>query len=103
MSQARNALARTDRWLAADSRTARSIARARESIPGGTCSFSPLPAVAGVAWLDRIHRGLMEAGVIIPHRGLSCLSTPMDTADVDRVLAGFEQAVAALRQQRRIC
>jgi len=52
---------------------------------------------AAADWLDRIHRGLMVAGVIISHRGLSCLSTPMTEADVDRVLAGFEQAVAGLK------
>lgn len=48
------------------------------------------------AWLDRLHRELLKAGVIVSHRGLACLSTPMDEADVDAVLEGFERAVAAL-------
>ena len=49
------------------------------------------------AWMDRLHRGLLEAGVIISHRGLSCVSTAMDEAVVDRCLDGFERAVAGMR------
>jgi glutamate-1-semialdehyde 2,1-aminomutase len=50
------------------------------------------------AWLDHLHRGLLTAGMIISHRGLSCLSTPMTEADVDECLAAFEQAVAAMNE-----
>ena len=49
-------------------------------------------------WMDRLHRGLLEAGVIISHRGLSCVSTAMDEAVVDRCLDGFERAVASMRR-----
>ena len=49
-------------------------------------------------WLARLHRGLLEAGVIISHRGLSCVSTAMDEAVVDRCLDGFERAVARMRE-----
>jgi glutamate-1-semialdehyde 2,1-aminomutase len=46
-----------------------------------------------MAWLDRLHRGLLAAGVIVSHRGLACLSTPMDEATVDTCLAAFERAL----------
>ena len=48
-------------------------------------------------WLDRLHRGLLAAGVIISHRGLSCVSTAMDEGVVDRCLDGFERAVSGMR------
>ncbi len=51
-------------------------------------------------WLDRLHRGLLEAGVIVSHRGLSCVSTAMDEAVVDECLQAFERATAALRSAR---
>jgi glutamate-1-semialdehyde aminotransferase len=51
---------------------------------------------AANAWLDRMHRGLLRAGVIISSRGLGCLSTPMGEVEVDQCLAAFEQAVAGL-------
>ena len=47
-------------------------------------------------WLDRLQSRLLEAGVIISHRGLSCLSTAMDEAVVDECLDAFEQAVSRL-------
>ena len=47
-------------------------------------------------WLDRLQSRLLEAGVIISHRGLSCLSTAMDEAVVDECLHAFEQAVSRL-------
>lgn len=52
---------------------------------------------AADAWLDRLHRGLLAAGVIVAHRGLACLSSAMDEAVVDECLGAFEQAVAGLR------
>lgn len=48
------------------------------------------------AWLDKLHRGLLVNGMIISHRGLSCVSSAMGPADVDECLAAFEQAVAGL-------
>ena len=48
-------------------------------------------------WLERLHIGLLEAGVIISHRGLTCVSTVMDETVVDRCLDGFERAVAGMR------
>jgi glutamate-1-semialdehyde 2,1-aminomutase len=51
---------------------------------------------AASAWLDRLHRGLLVNGLIISHRGLSCVSTAMTEADVDRCLESFEAAIAGL-------
>ena len=56
----------------------------------------PTDAAAG-RWLERLHRALLGTGVIISHRGLSCLSTAMDEAVVDECLDAFERAVAGLR------
>ena len=52
---------------------------------------------AAFTWLDRLHRALLCSGVIISHRGLSCVSSAMGEAEVDEVLGAFEQAVAGLR------
>jgi glutamate-1-semialdehyde 2,1-aminomutase len=52
---------------------------------------------ASEAWLSQLHRGLLEAGVIISHRGLSCLSTAMDESVVDECLDAFERAVAGMQ------
>ena len=51
---------------------------------------------AAFGWLDRLHRELLCSGVIISHRGLSCVSSPMGEAEVDEVLGAFERAVAGL-------
>ena len=51
---------------------------------------------AAFDWLDRLHCALLCSGVIISHRGLSCVSSPMGEAEVDEVLAAFERAVAGL-------
>jgi glutamate-1-semialdehyde 2,1-aminomutase len=51
-----------------------------------------------MAWMDRLHRELLCAGVIISSRGLSCVSSAMGPADVDEVIGGFERAVDALAQ-----
>jgi glutamate-1-semialdehyde 2,1-aminomutase len=51
-----------------------------------------------MAWMDRLHRELLCAGVIISSRGLSCVSSAMGPADVDEVIGGFERAVDALGQ-----
>jgi len=64
-------------------------------------NYRSVPAdKAANAWLDRLHRELLAAGVIISHRGLSCLSTAMDEAVVDECLAAFERAVAGMRSTR---
>ncbi|MCZ8107932.1 MAG: aspartate aminotransferase family protein [Burkholderiaceae bacterium] len=55
---------------------------------------------AAMAWMDRLHRELLCAGVIISSRGLSCVSSAMGPADVDEVLGGFERAVDALGRER---
>jgi glutamate-1-semialdehyde 2,1-aminomutase len=47
-------------------------------------------------WLDRLHRALLREGLIVSHRGLACLSTPMDEAVVDECLGVFERAVATI-------
>jgi glutamate-1-semialdehyde 2,1-aminomutase len=52
---------------------------------------------AAFDWLDRLHLRLLSSGVIVSHRGLSCVSSPMGEAQVDEVLAAFEGAVAGLR------
>lgn len=49
---------------------------------------------AAAAWLDRLHRELLAQGVIISNRGLACLSTAMDEADLACCLSAFERAVA---------
>jgi glutamate-1-semialdehyde 2,1-aminomutase len=49
------------------------------------------------AWLDRLHLGLLQNGVIISHRGLGCVSSPMGEAEVDDVLAAFERVLAGMR------
>lgn len=48
---------------------------------------------AAFEWLDRLHRALLAAGVIISHRGLSCVSTAMAEAEVDEVLDAFERVL----------
>ena len=52
---------------------------------------------AAFDWLDRLHRELLCSGVIISHRGLSCVSSPMGEAEVDEVLGAFERAVAGMQ------
>ena len=49
-------------------------------------------------WLDQFQSKLLETGVIISHRGLSCLSTAMDELVVDECLDAFEQAVSLMRK-----
>ena len=53
---------------------------------------------AAFDWLDRLHRGLLCNGVIVSHRGLSCVSSPMGEAEVDEVLGAFERVVAGMRR-----
>ena len=40
-----------------------------------------------------LHRGLMDAGIIVSKEGLGALSTPMGQDEVDRFVAALEQAV----------
>ena len=49
-------------------------------------------------WLDQFHNNLLEAGVIISHRGLSCLSTAMDELVVVECLDAFEKAASLMRK-----
>jgi len=56
----------------------------------------PFDAAAN-QWLLRLHRALLCEGVIVSHRGLGCLSSPMDEAVVDDCIGAFERAVAALQ------
>jgi glutamate-1-semialdehyde 2,1-aminomutase len=51
---------------------------------------------AAMDWMDRLHRGLLVNGMIISHRGLSCVSTPMGESEVDACLAALEEAVTAM-------
>ena len=52
---------------------------------------------AAFDWLDQLHRALLCSGVIISHRGLSCVSSAMGEAEVDEVLAAFERAVGGVQ------
>ena len=40
-----------------------------------------------------LHRGLMDAGIIVSKEGLGALSTPMGQAEIDRFVDGLAQAV----------
>jgi glutamate-1-semialdehyde 2,1-aminomutase len=61
-------------------------------------SYRDVPQdAAAFAWLDRLHLALLSSGVIISHRGLSCVSSPMGEAEVDEVLGAFERVVDGLR------
>jgi glutamate-1-semialdehyde 2,1-aminomutase len=51
---------------------------------------------AAAAWLDRLHRAWLREGVIVSHRGLACVSSAMDEADVDACIEAFERAVATM-------
>ncbi|HKY95066.1 MAG TPA: aspartate aminotransferase family protein [Kiloniellales bacterium] len=48
-------------------------------------------------WLLRLHQALLREGVIISHRGLGCLSSPMDETVIDELIDAFERSVARLR------
>jgi|SRR5579871_1448559 len=50
-------------------------------------------------WLERLHRELLASGMIISQRGLGCLSTAMNEADVDQCLEAFDIALGALEQE----
>ena len=40
-----------------------------------------------------LHRGLMDAGIIVSKEGLGALSTPMGQVEVDRFIVALEHAV----------
>ena len=40
-----------------------------------------------------LHRGLMDAGIIVSKEGLGALSTPMGQTEIDRFVDGLAQAV----------
>jgi glutamate-1-semialdehyde aminotransferase len=46
----------------------------------------------------RLHRNLLDEGVIISKEGLGCLSTPMGEVEVDQFVKALERAVARLRK-----
>ena len=43
-----------------------------------------------------LHRGLMDAGIIVSKEGLGALSTPMGQAEVDGFVDGLAQAAASI-------
>jgi len=64
---------------------------------GGENRESAAEVGAAFGWLDRQHCRLLCSGAIIPHRGPSCVSSPMGEPKVDEVLGAFERAVAQSR------
>lgn len=48
---------------------------------------------AAEARMRGLHRGLMDAGIIVSKEGLGALSTPMGQLEVDRFIEALEQAV----------
>ena len=51
---------------------------------------------AAEALMRALHRGLMDAGIIVSKEGLGALSTPMGQAEVDGFVDGLAQAVARI-------
>lgn len=49
------------------------------------------------ARMARLHKELLDEGVIISNTGLGCLSTPMGDAEVDQFLNGLDRAVQAIK------
>ncbi len=47
---------------------------------------------------NRLHRNLLEEGIIISKEGLGCLSTPMGEGEVDQFIQGLERAMAKLKK-----
>jgi glutamate-1-semialdehyde 2,1-aminomutase len=47
---------------------------------------------------NRLHRNLLDEGVIISKEGLGCLSTPMGEMEVDQFVKALARAVAKLRK-----
>jgi glutamate-1-semialdehyde 2,1-aminomutase len=47
---------------------------------------------------NRLHRNLLDEGVIISKEGLGCLSTPMGETEVDQFVKALARAVAKLRK-----
>jgi len=47
---------------------------------------------------NRLHRNLLDEGVIISKEGLGCLSTPMGEAEVNQFVEALERAAAKLRR-----
>jgi glutamate-1-semialdehyde 2,1-aminomutase len=55
---------------------------------------SSLAGAAPADSLARLHRALLDEGVIVSAAGLGCLSTPMTEATVGEIVAALERAVA---------
>lgn len=53
---------------------------------------------AAAARMRGLHRGLMDAGVIVSKEGLGALSTPMGQREIDRFVAAAAQAAQAAAQ-----
>ncbi|MCC6627573.1 MAG: aspartate aminotransferase family protein [Chloroflexi bacterium] len=54
---------------------------------------------AATEQIHQLHLNLLDEGVIVSSRGLGCLSTPMNEAEVDAVLLALECAVGRLPRQ----
>ena len=48
--------------------------------------------------LARLHRALLDEGIIVSSTGLGALSTPMGEPEVDRFVASLTRALATLQQ-----
>jgi glutamate-1-semialdehyde 2,1-aminomutase len=57
---------------------------------------SQQPLGAAAQQMARLHRALLDEGIIISSTGLGCLSTPMGEGEVDRLVAALQRALARL-------
>jgi glutamate-1-semialdehyde 2,1-aminomutase len=57
---------------------------------------SSVRRAAPAAQMARLHRDLLDEGVVISITGLGCLSTPMAEPEVDAILAALERALSRL-------
>jgi glutamate-1-semialdehyde 2,1-aminomutase len=58
-----------------------------------------LAAALPAAQMLRLHRHLLDEGVIVSHTGLGALSTPMSEAEVDRFVEALRRALKRLREE----
>jgi glutamate-1-semialdehyde 2,1-aminomutase len=59
---------------------------------------SSLDGALPAGQLARLHRSLLDEGVIVSSSGLGCLSTPMGEAEVDAFVAALTRALARLQE-----
>ncbi|PZR72049.1 MAG: aspartate aminotransferase family protein, partial [Stutzerimonas stutzeri] len=57
---------------------------------------SVYPTAAERKMLDQFHKGLLNRGVLSASYGLFALSTPMETADADNILAAIDETLGAI-------